>query len=69
MAKPYPRGLLRAIVYGRTVRFTAFGRDNGLNGDGAGLDRGVPTSITVRDWDWAGPRSARARASVVLHSV
>jgi xylan 1,4-beta-xylosidase len=49
VAQPYPRGLMRPIPYGRAVQFTAFGRDDGLHGDSAGLGRGVPTSFKVRD--------------------
>jgi xylan 1,4-beta-xylosidase len=49
VAQPYPRGLMRPIPYGRAVQLIAFGRDDGLHGDGAGLGRGVPTSFKVRD--------------------
>jgi xylan 1,4-beta-xylosidase len=49
VVQPYPRGLMRPIPYGRAVRFTAFGRDDGLHGGSAGLGRGVPTPFTVRD--------------------
>jgi xylan 1,4-beta-xylosidase len=49
VAQPHPRGLMRPIPYGRVVRFTSFGRNDGLHGDKAGLGRGLPTPFTVRD--------------------
>jgi beta-xylosidase len=48
VAEPFPRGLMRPVPYGGAVRLTAFGREDGLHADSAGLGRGAPTSFKVR---------------------
>jgi xylan 1,4-beta-xylosidase len=49
VAQPHPRGLKRPIPYARDVRFTSFGRDDGLHAAGAAVSRGAPTAFAVRN--------------------
>ena len=47
--QPHPRGLMRPIPAGQTVRLTAFGAQSGLSAAAGKLSIGAPSPFAVRD--------------------
>ncbi len=49
VVQPHPRGLMRPIPFGQTVRFSSVGATQGLAVEGDALNAGAPTGFRVRD--------------------